>query len=390
MKKIILIIIFMLFLNGMSFSQVYYNISLKEGLLYTGNDLIFINDIVSDLAYIFPFSDNHSIIGFYQIKYSGPGIGNSAETKFSERSQDHYFMLKYLMKLNKDLKIKPSVSFLKEFFKFAKNENWGEGLYDLNRYDAGVDIVYSGLLKTPVTLTYKYQFYQYPNYNDLLTLYLTSFQDNKEIENYNNHLISLSMNSIQVLKSLLISFGYDLNLSFYDNKKILSEEGYTGNKYQKSDNHIITFLPQYQTGSAVIQLGFQYELNNSTQNYIDASSTTNISVINNYYSYNSFNIRPGVSFNLAKKRYLSIMLAYINKKYASRPPQDKNSIFIVDSLMNTSSISAGISYYSKIGKNFSWSPSYTFILSDSNQKYQQSTVYNYNAHLLSLGLNYEY
>ncbi|MBU1077268.1 MAG: hypothetical protein KKH98_08245 [Spirochaetes bacterium] len=390
MKKLGLIIFIILFSQGMLFSQLYFNLGIEEGVILSSGEYYTINDITSDVAYMIPFNKNNSLMAYYQLKYNGPSVGDNADARFSERAQDHYFLLKYLLKVNNSLALKPSVSFFKEFYKFAKNEVWGEGLYDLNKYQFGIDIVSKGISTIPLTLIYKYQMFKYPNYHDLLTMYLTSFQDKKEIENYRNHLISLSISEASFSKPLFINFIYDLNLSSYDNKKILEATGYSGNDKQKGVNHSINLGPVYRASSTALALNFGLELNDSNQNYIFGYTSTDIQLYSDYYSYTSFNVKPSITFMLSKIDYLALLFGYINKQYKNRSPQDSNGVFLLDSNLKTQSLSAGLSYFIKLSDYFSLNPEYLYVKSDSNNKYQQSVNYNYDAHLITLKLNYEY
>ncbi len=389
MKKINLILLFILLLNSMLYSQLYFNLGIEEGAFFTSGNIYFINDISSDLAYMIPFNEKNALITYYQLKYAGPGIGNSTDAKLSERSQDHYFMLKYIMKLNAQISIKPCISFLKEFYKFSKSEEWGEGLYDFNKYEIGVDINYSGINKLPVNFKYKYQIFKYPNYTDLLTMYLTSLHEEKEIENYKNHFIAISFNQSTIFTPLLLSIEYDLNLSNHDNKKILDITGYTGTENQNAFNHLINIFPQYRLNDIVFGLNFLYELNTSNQNYIFGFPPETTQFYKNYYSYKTLTLKPSVTYSFSDDKYISLMFSYLNKKYDKRPAQNDEGIFS-DSKLNVKTSSVGVTYYTKISKYFSLNPLYMYIKSSSNNKYQQSVSYNYDAHLISLQLNYEY
>ena len=44
------------------------------------------------------FNQQHDLISYYKISHNGPAIGTRTETAFSERSQDHMIMLKYIFK----------------------------------------------------------------------------------------------------------------------------------------------------------------------------------------------------------------------------------------------------------------------------------------------------
>jgi hypothetical protein len=389
MRKIYLLIIFIcLTMTSPAVPAVLFNLGIEEGAFITAGNVYFVNNISSDLAYIQPLSPRISLIGYYQMKYSGPGIGDSAETKFSERSQDHYFMLKPIIKLNKDMVLKPNFNFFKEFYKFGKNEQWGGGLYDYNKYEAGADFVYLKL-GFPITLTGKYQAFKYPNYSDLLTLYLTGFSKEEPQEDYNNLMGSVSVNDLSPVRSFFIFFDYTLNSSLYGHKKVLEANGYTGSDNQKVTHHQFTLLPQYKAGKFLFSLHFMYEINRSNQNYIFGTDPQNIVWLENYYSYGSLNLKPYITLLFSKEKYLSLVFSYFDKKFTGRPAQDFNGAFL-SSKTEIQSLSLGLLYHVKLSNYFSLSPSYLYARSTSNSEYQKAISYNYNAHLISLRLNYEY
>lgn len=388
MRKIYLFILFIFLFSLPLPAALLFNLGIEEGAFYMSENVYFINNIVSDLAYIQPLGPKISLIGYYQMKYSGPGIGDSAETKFSERSQDHYFMLKPIIKLDKNFVVKPVLSFFKEFFKFGKNEEWGEGLYDYNKYEAGAEVVWLSP-GFPVSVTGRYQSFKYPNYSDLLTLYLTGFSKEEPQEDYNNIMLGAHAGEIVVGKSFLIAGGYDINLSSYVQKKVLQADGYSGSANQKITSHLISILPQFKTGIFLFGLGFSYDLNDSNQNYIFGYDPTHITWLENYYSYATINLKPSVTLLFGKEHYLSFVFSYFSKNYESRPAQDTAGNYLAET-MNIRSLSAGLAYRVKLSKYFSMTPSYMLAHSTSNNKYQQAVSYNYDAHVLTLGLNYQY
>lgn len=389
MKKLSLIILFLLIINSFTWAQLYFNLDVETGALITGDDTTFLSDLSTDLAYIISVTKHQALISYYKLQYSGPSLKED-DSRTSNSSQDHLVLLKYLIEVDKSFAIKPMVSYLKEFYKYAKNENWGEGLYDLNKYEFGTDILYKGMVSIPVNFTYKYQIYKYPNYTDLLTMYLTSYEETKEIENYHNHYFALTVDQSTLLKPIILDLEYNLNVSFYDNKKVLELTGYSGSEYQDGLNHLIHFSPQYKLSSVLFDLNFNLELNDSNQNYIFGFSPDSIQFFKNYYNYTAFQINPVITHFFSMKKYISLLFSYRNKAYSDRLAQDEAGNFLANDKVKINSIATGLRYNVKISKYFTLSPLYLYIQSESNNKYQQSVSYNYKAHQISFNLNYEY
>ncbi|MBN1898270.1 MAG: hypothetical protein JW827_05805 [Spirochaetes bacterium] len=385
MKQLVLgLLISLIFILPIK-AQFLFNLGIEEGAIVSAGDLQFINDITTDLAVIFPLADKHSLITYYQLTYNGPGIVEGQEASFSERAQSHYFMAKHLWKVSDKIFIKPKVGFLMEFNKFGKNEEWGEGLYDLNKFTFGSSFAYSDSL----SFAYDFQIYKYPNYSDLYTLYLTDFTKDEPAEDYKNHRFSLSYKNSSLINSMVFLLEYDLSLSFYDNKKVLGVTGYTGPDDQKSTHHYISFLPQLKSGHVVLGLNLIGEINDSNQNYIFGYDPSSIQYKENFFSYTTGQVKPIISFLFGKEDSLSVMFSFLHKRYKNRPSQEPSGIF-TRSRLYVESLSAGLSYYVKLSKYFALNPSYAFVNTKSNNDYSQAADYNYDAHVVSISLNYTY
>ncbi|MDD5067643.1 MAG: hypothetical protein PHF84_11420, partial [bacterium] len=265
---------------------------------------------------------------------------------------------------------------------------WGEGLYDYNKYEGGVETAYAGW-GFPVSVSAKYQMFRYPNYSDLLTLYLTGFTKEEPKEDYKNILGSVGLQDLKLFSSMFLFLEYSINYSFYDTKKIIQADGYSGSVKQKVVNHFIQFLPQYKLDKVLFSLSFTYEMNDSNQNYIFGYDAQSIVWLSNYYDYSTVNLKPYITFFFRNDQYMSLVFSYFDKKYSDRPAQDKEGAFL-NSDLGIQSFSTGLVYSVRLSKYFTLSPSYLFAHSTSNNKYQKAVSYNYDAHLASLRLDYEY
>ncbi len=390
-KFFIIIMIFNIYILTLK-GEMYFNLSLKEGGFYSTPNIYFINNVSSDIAYMYKFNNEYSILGYYQLSYSGPDIGNSIEAKFSERDQDHYIMLKSIIKKWKHLTLKPSVTFFKSFYKYSKNEEWGTGLYDLNKYEFGIESFYNGLSFLPFKFSYRFGIYNYPNYNDLLTMYVSTFNETKNIEDYKSHYFILEVNRLKIKNNIFINFSDSLTLSFYDNKKVIdANTGLEKNEYQRVFNNVVTFIPEYLFQQFYLSMEINVELNHCNQNFLSGYSPDpkDITILKNYYSYFYYDINPSFSYIISKDKVLSFILSLKSKHYLDRPAQDIEGNYISSKLyLNTYSFN--IMYQVKLSKYFSLSPSYMYVKSISNNKYDRSIRYNYDSHLITLQLNYTY
>jgi len=394
MKKLFLIIALLMITSFSLSAQVLFNLGLDEGAYYSDNTFNYINNIVSDLAYIIPFTENHSLIAYYQLKYTGPSLGNSVQVSLQERYEDNYFMLKYLWKLNDELIIKPSVSYLIEFDKFSASEQWGQGLYDYKKWEGGVEVAYKPTPELPLDAFVKYQSYRYPNYTDLLSLYLTSFQQQLPLEDYKNINASVSLTKSTILNPLILTFSYLLNISKYDqNKVVLDPSGNQSSDNQNGLDQIFNLLPQYQLDNNILlSLNAAFEINHSNQNLLTLPVTGgNVPLFfANYYNYTQLTINPSITYFFKKDQTLTFSIAYYDLRYGSRPPQGLDGSYDYNAKTYLDSLSFGLVYSVQLSKYCTFSPVYMFIHATSNNTYPG--VYNdiYNAHLLSLKLNFKY
>lgn len=370
-------------------AQFYFNLGVETGIYTANNDFYTVNEITSDIAYMFNFHKQHDLITYYKISHNGPSIGNKKEQAFSERSQDHMVMLKYLYKPREDFAIKPVLSYFKEFYKFGKNEAWGNGLYDFSKYEIGTDVQYDGLKNLPLQFSYRFQAITYPNYDELLTLYLTSYKQTKQIENHNNHFFNLGVSDIKFTKTIGLKFDYGLNYSLYDNKTVLQKTGYEGTELQKNSLHSFQVAPYFQNDALYFVLALKGEFNDSNQNLIFGYNPKDIQLLNNYYDYQSFQIAPGLSLNAGNESSVNFQLGIWQKQYLDRQARNADGEFNKGDL-KIISYSGGISYTSRVNRYFSWSPGYVYIKANSNNDFQGVTLYNYNIHYFTVKMNYEY
>lgn len=393
MKKIFLMIAILIAMNLSLSAQVLFNLGLEEGAYYSDSDFNYLNNIVSDLAYIVPITDNQSIIGYYQLKYTGPALGNAVQISLQERYEDNYFMLKYLWKVTDELSLKPSVSYLIEFDKFSSSEQWGQGLYDYNKWEGGLEVTYTPVPELPLDAFVKYQSFKYPNYTDLLTLYLTGFKQQQPLEDYKNINVSVSLNKSTLFNPLIISFAYLLNVSTYDQNKVVTDPaGDQSGANQNGLDQIFTLVPQYQLNENILfSLSAAIEINHSNQNFLTIGQTIGSNLFfSDYYNYTQISLIPSITYSFKKDHTLTLSLAYYDLKYSSRPPQISDGSYDTGATTYLDSLSIGLIYSVALSKYCTFSPMYMYIHATSNNT--APGVYNdvYDAQLITLKFNFKY
>jgi hypothetical protein len=275
-----------------------------------------------------------------------------------------------------------------EYYKYGKNEQWGQGLYDFFTLGGGLDTDLTMVSYLPINFYFKYQEFEFPNYFDLLSLY-TSPGGGLPNEDYKNITASVSTKGAKITKSFIVKSEYRYSKSDYKNKKVLKADGFRENTPQKIIIQTVSITPQIITARVLLGMLGQWEKNDSNQNNIYGISQSEIKFINNYYDSVQMLLNPYCILNFSEDSKSVFSIALSEKKYSSRPAQENTGIDKKEK-MQISSLNGGYSHYFKFNKYFAFTPGYTFIQSESNNANHKTINYNYNAHLITFKMSYEY
>ncbi|RLD18732.1 MAG: hypothetical protein DRI36_00705 [Caldiserica bacterium] len=302
--------------------------------------------------------------------------------------------LRYIRKMRENLKLKMKTGYKWDYLRETKDEDWGEGLFDYEKFTIGVENEikdFSVFNKFQVAIDYFTV--KFPNY---VTLAESTYGkevsteaapspggnilDFNAIALYNRGLIYFTSNSI---------FNYELIYTFKDfpEQRIVKKNGEFSDD-TRSDNKVdISLLYSKYIKDIEFSWGIKSNLsfNRSSQNHYDAER---YEYTPNYYDYNEYTIGPVLSKNfLSLKTELTILFGA--KSYKERKVQDKNGNYKDEKVKNNyTAISFTLSYpvmeKIKAKLNFNW------FNQSSNMEYEQIYKYNFTTYNLLIGLDYEF
>ncbi|MCX7957201.1 MAG: hypothetical protein N2643_04860 [Endomicrobia bacterium] len=330
------------------------------------------------------------LIPVYSLEYSG--IKDVKElvgggTLFQQYITNMFY-IKPVFKIS-IIKLKPKVSVTSQLFKETKDEEWTKGLFDYYKTNFSVDLEFNIKENLKINLTPSIFYINFYNYKTLAT------------EKYGQELSSVGRDILNFMGTELnVDFIISkvLKLSLYNLKKdfkdqyIIIETG-EFSKEKRLDNMYVTLLniklPIKLTGPTSIfsSLEIKFTHNISNQNHYDVER---VKYIPNYYNYNEVSFLPDFNFNFNLIPLSLQMLYQISyRKYAERLVQNEIGEYKDDKINSFSQYISLIVSFPILDKITGFIQQ-SYLVSNSNMKYEQVYRYNYSAYNILVGINFEY
>ncbi|MFH1352678.1 MAG: hypothetical protein ABIH68_03780 [bacterium] len=300
-------------------------------------------------------------------------------------SMDHNITLRLISRISPGHKFKLKAGYDWNYFRETKDESWGEGLFDFEKFTAGIENEIknaAGFDKFIVSFDFlKVKFPQYAS--------LASEKYGKEVFPGGN---ILDFNGLNVYFRGLRKIGQkamlDVNVNFllkdFPDQNVIDSLGdYTLTK-RKDRNSALDIVYSHLFGGFSAGLALSAGVNRSNQDHYDADKTK---FVDNYYDYNSYSAGPVISFGGRLK--FDIAYRYGMKNYAGRLAQKSDSEYTSVQVENkTHFVSIGAAY--KLTKNLKLKVSGNYFKQTSNQKYEAVYQYEYDTQNFEAGLVYEF
>jgi hypothetical protein len=342
------------------------------------------------------FNDKWSLIPTYWGSYRGTRDVQELAgggTLFQD-STAHGGLVKGIYQAGPALKLKAVTGARYEFLRETKDESWGDGLFDYQKYTGGVEAEYGRTPRAGVRAGYDYYLLRFPNYESL-----ESSQDptlsrelaGQKVLDSQNHLVSLGFWSPMPgnVRWDVSAYG---NARSFDDQAIVSASGELtprdrSDQFISADTSLARPLIMTQNLRMVGELGFAYSRLTSNQNHYDARKTV---FLEDYYNYSQTGIRSRLSAALGEKPWLVSLGATLNRRnYGDRPIQDANGDYLTEKTRITDiTTSLGVTY--PLTQTFKARIVGTLGWSDSNMKYEKVFAYNYKIANYMFGFSYEY
>lgn len=300
-------------------------------------------------------------------------------------SMSHNLTLRLINKISSEHKFKLKAGYLWNYFRETEDEGWGGGLFDYEKFTAGVE----NELKNAVGLdkfiaSFDILKVKFPEYATLASnRYGLEVFPGDNILDFNG--LSLYFRGLKKLgeKSIL-----DVNLNFllkdFPHQNIINSDGSYSLRKRSDRNSVadVVYSRLFENFSAGFSLGAV--INRSNQDHYDAAE---YEYVDNFYNYNSYSAGPVFSFGNRLK--FNIAYRYGVKNYGGRPAQLSDGSYTDNKVENkTQFISFGTSY--KMENNLKIKISGNYFKQVSNQKYEAVYQYEYNTQNVEGGIVYEF
>ena len=374
----------------------YYSLSFTEGITVPNKgNWMFSANLVNDLGLIVQPSEKHRIIGFYELKYTGPGFRKQEGEKFSDRAMDHIMVLRHHYNFMPEYTLKTQFDYMTEYKRTGTNEVWCSGLYDFNRAGGSLGLERKINADLKATAQLQYHFLSFPNYTDLLSEFQTGGEDAEASTGKQNHGI------IQAgLKATYkdINGGLDVSMLNYQKQKVITDSIQADGTYYSAElqkDMTIAFSADYTRklwDLLVLTPSLGYKIKTSNQNYQHftvATSTVPVKYIGKYYDYQELSIVIPVSVMLGSRWEYFFNTEWDWRFYSARPPRDMENNF-VDGTQGNSLMIVSTGFTLKPNEVTRTVFYYGYQSQTSNMKFEKYLPYNYDGHSFGISFNYSY
>ena len=374
------------------------NLSLMGGKYYIDGDATsFEGNANLFMSPNIKISDKHEFVPVYAGYYSGvQDIQELAGGGILTRErQGHTVSFKYVRSNNFN-KIKPRISYSKEFVKETNDEEWSDGLFDYNTMSVGIEFEQE---RPYGTFSQSYDFFsvKYPNYSSLISQSATvidsttfnqlSSNAGENTMDNTNHAATFAFTWFP--EPFVMKAAYSLTYTNYTDQAIVGDA--TGSSYFKSEKRKdMTNTLRYSLWRDAKPLSFALKSHftylSSNQNSYDA---TNSKYTEDFYTYYQIGAGPSTSLNLKNGGLFLMGLSWEKTFYNGRYTQDASGGYRNSKIYQTAWVSRFSLIY-PIMKGISLKTAYSYQVSNSNMRYEANYRYNYRASNFLMGLNWEF
>lgn len=302
-------------------------------------------------------------------------------------------------------KLKPSVSYKREFLKETRDETWGKGLFDY--WTTAVGFEAENVYKDPFSYRLGYDFFitRFPNFQSLES---QSGVDpsgqalGRERAGVNtldtmNHQLSAAVTLPFPADNpkVSVSASYRILYQDYRDQPIIDLSGQpTTSGRQDFSNHLgfSAAIPKlYRQGRLRAGYGFGlgFSHNGSNQNTYDAGQTRYIA---DSYSYYSVSAGPNASLSWGPKdkpTTATVGFTFSRTKYSGRLAQAGGGAYL-DEKQATNRFLVSLGYAYPVGPNMHLKAQTNILRQTSNMRFEQSYKYNYTTANYLIGFSYDY
>ncbi len=302
-------------------------------------------------------------------------------------------IVKGLYALTPRWKLKAKTSYKNQLLVESEDEKLGKGLYDNNKYGAGLEAERTGKLFRSIRFSLDPYGLRYIRYASLAsgTEFGSEINSGANTLDFNAYDATMAAD-IQLGKRSLLQLNHLTSYRlFLEQKKVTTSGLYTADDrndvFNQTNLGLSHVLPDWFGEKFQIMAGLDasYAFLTSNQNNYDAARTK---FNENYYGYSEYHAGPRFAARFFDLE-LGVSYDYGRRLYADRPIQDASGSYLSDKIrIDTHSINYSFRY--PIIYGFSAIAQGVYRRSNSNIAYERTYRYNYVAQHYFLGLSWEY
>jgi hypothetical protein len=320
-----------------------------------------------------------------------------------QQSMDNALGVKWLQRYEGGYSLKPRLGVKNQLFRETKDEKWGKGLYDFNRYEGGLTLEHKTRwgLSTPWIWQLSWDAY-YTRYTRFKSL----------ASQYGQELAAPNPGS-RVLDTLTNQFSYDTELDLpgfmkadllasvaligYQDQRVINSEGrYLSSKRSDSYAALNLGISKRYNDIAVLGqvrpvLGVNVGLANliSNQNHLD-TDPKHLKFIGSFYDYSEVRMAPTAQFTFISCGLVTrLSYEFALRSYSERLAQKSDGTYTSGRLAQYSnSFNVEASY--PVYRNLDAKLQGTWSASRSNNRYEQVYRYNYNSSAYFAGFEWRF
>jgi hypothetical protein len=367
----------------------------SEGNIFSGGN---VNTQVGLLA---KATRKDSFFGLYNFNYNGPAFQPQDSKQFTDRNMSHGFNVEYRRSLGEKFRVRPGVSYLRDYSRSGANEAWQNGLYNLNSRgaqlaaDYNFDFERNGFL----TATYLVRSITFPNYTDLLR----EFQNADNTAETSGGLQDQSLTQISLRPNWNGFFaGFTYTQQRYKNQMVVdANSGIYGTTKQKDKSTSIDGGFRQKLWIFDLSPMLSYTAHRSNQNFLRyksalatnfanmADGANEVTMVKKNYDYNEITFSVPVDLNITGKWAIGGSMNVTRRVYTDRGARDIDNNYTTSKQKNLMSTLTG-SIRKRMNEVATMRLFYALVVASSNNKFEKYMPSNYTGNTFGVAYQLSY
>lgn len=380
----------------------YFDMTLMEAAYLPSRGNIFSGgNVNTQVGLLAKASRKDSFFGLYNFNYSGPAFQPQDGKQFTDRDMTHGFNVEYRRSLGEKFRLRPGVSYMRNFARTGANEAWQNGLYNMNSKGAQLAADYNFDFDKNgfITATYLVRKVAFPNYTDLLR----EFQNASNTAETSGGLQDQYLTQISVRPNWNGFFaGYTYTEQNYKNQRVVdANSGIYGDKKQKDTSTSIDGGFRQKLWIFELSPMLSYTARRSNQNFLRyksalatnfanmADGSNDVTMVKSNYDYNEMTFAVPVDLNITGKWAIGGQISMTRRAYTDRGARDIDNNYTTSKQNNLMSTLTG-SIRKRMNDVATMRLFYSLVVASSNNKFEKYMPSNYTGNAIGVAYQLSY